>query len=147
MNLANTLSILLMVIGAIIGIVVWIILMQADNGVVGFFVGAIIFGLNALFSWILYLLLYAFGELVYKTSQIEDMLRTSITSNNVNNNRASQGVSPAVGQSNVQAIRSITPQTVSPKRTETITCPFCKKVYPSGTIYCKDCNAQIGSKK
>ena len=28
----------------------------------------------------------------------------------------------------------------------TITCPFCKRVYPVGTIYCEDCNAQIGAK-
>ncbi len=32
-------------------------------------------------------------------------------------------------------------------KTENVTCPFCKRVYPKGTVYCEDCKAQIGTPK
>lgn len=37
---------------------------------------------------------------------------------------------------------------IEPRRVESnqIVCPFCKQVYPKGTIYCSRCGAQVGSR-
>lgn len=31
------------------------------------------------------------------------------------------------------------------QKPDTIICPFCKRIYPKGTLYCDDCHAQIGA--
>lgn len=40
---------------------------------------------------------------------------------------------------------SVTPKPVAAPKTDTMTCPFCKTVYPKGTVFCDKCKAQIGS--
>ena len=140
MRFASILTALMIIMGVVFGLTVWLVV----KGIGGFIAGLIIIGVTALSAWIANLLLYGFGELVYKTSQIEEILRTNPAEAGPRTN--SPQATAAKSSSGFHSSPISTPKAAPARPSGPVTCPFCKRVYPAGTVFCTDCNAQIGSR-
>lgn len=137
-ELASTLQTIIIVLGILEAVVVFITIGQSGSYFAGFLTGMILVASSVFLSWILKILLDAFGALVCSAARIEDVLTRTpdVGTSSASQNRISELAKNTVAERNA---------TPSKSPTGNIVCPFCKKVYPAGTKFCESCNAQIGS--
>ncbi len=141
MGLATVLCTIMMILGGLLAIVTLFLNVQAGHFLLGLFEAALVFGINALVGWVLNLTLYAFGEITNNTALIASLLREGSVSTSAPSASASKITELARKEREARAKSE--PKSVADGA---VTCPFCKRVFPAGTVFCGNCRAQIGTK-
>ena len=134
MQLASVLAAIVIILSVLGGLA---LMVAAKKILAGIFV--IIIGLAL--AYLGNIMMYAFGELVYNTSQILRNLQSPTTTEHSQDRVIHPGE-----KMYPNAAPTTKPVSAPSTAQDTITCPFCKKALPKGTVFCGSCGAQIGSK-
>ena len=141
MTLATVFAVILGIIAIIEGIVIWVGMAKVRQGGLGFLLFIVVAAVGCVIAYISYIMLYAFGELVDNTSQILKKMPDSSMF------QAQSGIDK-IHRPGERMYPNAVPEkptaTPAPEK-NTVTCPFCKKESPKGTVFCGGCGAKIGT--
>ena len=118
--------------GVIIAIAIFIGMRLLGRTGLGAFLALLIIAGSVFLAIKEYLLLFCVGETYTKTQKFLTLM-TELQSAKPKSGEKAPSIFSAPGKA-------------APAPRTNVTCPFCKTVYPLGTVYCEKCDAQIGAK-